>query len=134
MSLHGKLFLEIAKNRIWCGRLLVVSLALVTLVSVIPHGSDPQTVVVASIGLDKIFHFMGFGCMALMALGAGRGLSFRKRTSLVVLVILFGIVIECIQYYIPYRTFNPVDIFANVSGVGIGIGAFKLVSKIADGS
>jgi len=72
--------------------------------------------------------------MALMALGAGRGLSFRKRTSLVVLVILFGIVIECIQYYIPYRTFNPVDIFANVSGVGIGIGAFKLVSKIADGS
>ena len=55
--------------RVWCRRLLVVSLALITIVSVIPYGSDAQTVLVASIGLDKIFHFMGFGCMAVFALG-----------------------------------------------------------------
>ena len=85
----------------WCAWLLVICSVLITTAAVVPHGSEVETITVVSIGLDKIIHFIGFGCMAVLALGASKGLAFWKRTSLVVLVILFGIVIECIQYYLP---------------------------------
>ena len=93
----------------------------IAIAAVIPYGSKAQTVVVASVGLDKILHFVGFGCMAFLALGAGRGLRFWKRAALVLLVVLFGVLIEFVQYYLTYRTFNPVDIFANVCGVIFGV-------------
>jgi len=108
------------RNRLWCRRLLVLSVGLISIASVIPHGVDAKTVLIASIGLDKIVHFLGFGCMAFLTLGAGSGLKFWKRAALVLLVVLFGVVIEFVQYYLPYRTFNPVDIFANVCGVVFG--------------
>ena len=116
-------------SRGWCRRLLVFSLALITIVSVIPHGSDAQTVVVASIGLDKIVHFVGFGFMAVFALGAGGNRRNWKGISLLFLVLGFGVVIEVVQYYLPYRTFNPVDIFANLCGVGFGGLVYKVVSR-----
>lgn len=107
--------------KLWCGWVLVVSYVFIAVAAVIPYGSKAQTVVVASMGLDKILHFVGFGCMAFLALGAGRGLKFWKRAALVLLVVLFGVLIEFIQYYLPYRTFNPIDIFANVCGVVFGV-------------
>ena len=115
-------------SRTWCRRLLVVSLALITIATVIPHASDTKTVLIASIGLDKIFHFMGFGFMAVFALGAGGNRRNWKGISLLFLVLGFGVVIEVVQYYLPYRTFNPADIFANVCGAGFGGLVYKLVS------
>lgn len=104
----------------WCGWALAISFVLVAVAAVIPHGSGVKTILVASVSLDKILHFAGFGFMALLAVFAGRGLVFWKRMSLVLLVLFFGVVIEFIQYYLPWRTFNPIDIVANSLGVGFG--------------
>ncbi len=105
---------------VWCGWALALSFVLVAVAAVIPYGSGGQTILVASVGLDKILHFVGFGFMTLLAFGTGRGLAFWKKMSLVLLVLFLGVVIEFIQYYLPYRAFNPIDIVANSLGVGFG--------------
>ncbi len=40
-------------------------------------------------------------------------------------LVIFGysVVLESVQFFLPYRTFNPYDIFGN----GIGVGAFCLI-------
>lgn len=34
--------------------------------------------------------------------------------------LLLGVSIECLQYMVPYRTFNMKDLFANFSGLCVG--------------
>lgn len=108
-------------SRVWCGRTLAICYGLIAVAAVVPHGSKAETVQMVSIGLDKIIHFIGFAVMVLLAIGAASGSSTVRRSVFVLLVVLFGVGIEAVQYYLPYRTFNPVDIFANVCGVGFGV-------------
>lgn len=116
------MFLETARSRMWCRRLLVLSVGLITIASVIPHGSAATlTVPVISVDLDKIVHFVGFACLLLLAFAASKHLSFWRGVRVAAYVLIFGVVIEFVQYYIPYRTFNPLDILANVCGVLFGV-------------
>lgn len=107
----------------WCWRGLLVCCVLIAIVAVVPYGRDARTVMVFSLGLDKIVHFLGFAFMAVLAIGAGKGLPLWKRASLVLLVLVFGAAVEWFQYYLPYRTFNPLDIVANTFGVLSGVAA-----------
>ena len=70
MSLRENIKLLSDKSKNWWRRVLVVSYVLIAIAAVIPHGAKAQTVEVASIGLDKIFHFMGFACMAVFSFGS----------------------------------------------------------------
>jgi len=109
------------KSRLWCRRLLIFSVGLITIASVIPHGSAATlTVPVVSVDLDKIVHFLGFAFLLLLAFAASKHLSFWQGVRALAYVVMFGAVIEIVQYFIPYRTFNPVDIFANLCGVVFG--------------
>ncbi len=99
----------------------MASYVLIAIAAVVPYGSKVQSVSVVSIGLDKIVHFIGFACMAVFSLGAGRGGPFWKKIFLVFMVLVFGVLIEFVQYYLSYRTFNPVDIAANLFGMLFGI-------------
>ena len=115
------MFLLSQKKIVWARRLLVVSFIGTLVAAVVPYGARANSVEVVSIGLDKILHFLGFGVMTLLAIAAGRELVKWKRFLLLAFLPLFGMVIEALQYYLPYRTFNPADIFANVCGVLCGI-------------
>jgi len=108
-------------SKIWCGRMLISMVGLITIAAIIPYGAQAQTVTLGPFGLDKMIHFIGFACMTLLALGAGSGRPFWRRAFLVILVPAFGVAIEWAQVYLPYRTFNPVDILANGCGVGFGL-------------
>ena len=44
-------------------------------------------------------------------------------------IFMFGVVLEIVQFYLPYRTFNPVDIAAN----GLGIGFFIICWMVFKG-
>ena len=39
------------------------------------------------------------------------------------LIFVYSVVLEFVQFFLPYRTFNPYDIMGN----GIGVGAFCLI-------
>ena len=107
----------------------MASYVLIAIAAVVPYGSKVQSVSVACIGLDKIVHFIGFACMAVFSLGAGRGSSCWKRIFLVFMVLVFGVFIEFIQYYLSYRTFNPIDILANSTGVVFGFLVWILITQ-----
>ena len=118
-----------AKSTLWCRRLLLLSVGFITIASVIPYGSAASTVSVVSVSLDKIVHFLGFAGVLLLAFAAGEDFSFWRGVSVVAYVMVFGAAIEFVQYCIPYRTFNPVDILANVCGVLFGVLLWNLVRK-----
>lgn len=118
------------KRRAWSRRLLILSVTIITIGSVIPQGSIPSDVRVVSVGLDKIAHFMAFTCVILFALGAGEDLGFWHKMRTAIYILLFGVVIESVQYYIPYRTFNLLDILANLCGVLFGILLWNLGTSL----
>jgi VanZ family protein len=113
-------------SKVWWRRALWGCFVLFTLAAVVPYGFRAETVMVFSVGLDKLVHFAGFGFMAIAALGASQGLSLRKRGAMIAGVCLFGVLIEAGQLFCPYRTFNPVDIVANMCGVAFGVGVWRM--------
>jgi len=83
------------------------------IVSVIP-ASGPET----GLPLDKIAHFILYGLTSTLLFR-----HFKKRTTggsafykAVVLSVIFGAVMEVVQYFLPYRSFSFGDIAANAAG------------------
>jgi VanZ family protein len=64
---------------------------------------------------DKLNHLMAFYTLAFLA-----DFSF-PNTNLnlakIILLLLYGFSIECIQYYLPYRTFSLFDFGADAVGI-----------------
>ncbi len=91
-----------------------------SIAAVVPQGAHKETVFIASVALDKLLHFAGFFWLASLALYVGP-LILRDQRTLLFLVLLFGVAIELLQYWLPCRAFNPADIVANCLGVGFAI-------------
>jgi len=106
--------------QLWCKRSLLLSIVAILIASVVPLGSGASTKTVYSVGFDKILHCLAFGWIAVLSFAAVRTLGLRTGVYAVACVMVFGVAIELVQYPIPYRTFNPVDIFANTCGVILG--------------
>ncbi|MFH1771856.1 MAG: VanZ family protein [Candidatus Omnitrophota bacterium] len=75
---------------------------------------------------DKIVHFMlyaGYSCLFLNT-------CFLKKIAKpykisFICVLSFGIIIEIVQWFLPYRSFELADIIANAAGCALGL-AFKI--------
>ena len=72
---------------------------------------------------DYLIHFLGYSllvCIAAIKVFAGKG----NKASLglrILLILVIAILTEVIQYYLPWRKFNFLDILMNVSGTVAGI-------------
>ncbi len=104
--------------------------AAILFVPVIPiPGSIPEEG--SGIPTSLLFHFVGYAALAALL---GFAL-FVRRTSLysttlsIVGATLYGILIEYIQYPIPYRSFSYLDMLGN--GAGAAFGAVVLAILIA---
>ena len=88
------------------------------------------------LSFDKVVHFFIFSVLVfLMIIGLSKQYSFlvlRKNAVSISLGvgILYGLLIELIQYLIPGRSFEITDILANTLGCFIGLGAFHLIYKV----
>ncbi len=81
-----------------------------TLVMVLPSSELPEVDM-----SDKTEHLLAF--FALMVLA---GLAYRDRLLLPVLaawLVAYGIAIECVQFFIPSRSFSVLDMVADAAGV-----------------
>ena len=74
--------------------------------------------------MDKVIHFLAFFILAVVTLYA---FEVTQIFACITLIVCFGIGIEVIQYFIPYRSFEILDIFADIIGALIG---FKALKKI----
>lgn len=81
-------------------------------------GLSRSAMVLTSIASDKLLHFSGYAVFIISAM-----LAYGKRRSLVFLFVLlfaYSILIECVQYFLPYRSFEVKDILANLAGLAAG--------------
>ena len=103
-------------------------LIILLLINVIPLGNDLNTVIhkpsVFKFRLDYLIHFCSFLIfIPLFFIEVRRGGPiFSKKPVLKYLLIIGGaaVIFELIQYFLPYRTFNPMDLISNLTGAIIG--------------
>ena len=71
------------------------------------------------VGNDKISHFIAY---AVLTFNIGLLVFPSKRRLLIgmLIAVAFGILIECIQHYIPGRFRSIEDVYANTMGVALG--------------
>jgi len=101
---------------------MIITVILIMVVSSIPHIPTLKIHTAKSdIRLDYLIHFCEYGFLAFMSYLAFTGNNFRVsalRFILVTLcVILFALLDEYHQKFIPGRTFNPKDLISNISGI-----------------
>lgn len=90
---------------------------------VIPIGETS----LGGLGWDKIIHFFIYFIFALLVI---RAATSKKRTFsgpfVFILLFFFGLLIEGIQYFLPFRSFEVFDLVFNSGGVLGALLAHKL--------
>ena len=82
------------------------------------------------IGLDKIVHFLlYFVCSFICFFSYGIEKQEKRHLFVLILCIGYGILLEIIQYFIPYRSFSFLDIIANSLGDFFGLFSSKRINK-----
>ena len=71
------------------------------------------------VGEDKFAHAASYGLLMIWF----SGLYARRYHGIVAVTLLaLGLVLELIQWTLPYRFFEPADLLANATGVFVGLG------------
>ncbi|WP_296619434.1 VanZ family protein [Marivirga sp.] len=109
---------------------------LILLLGLTPGESMPITNVWDFLSFDKIAHFFVFAVLVfLFILGFSKQYTFLFFRYYAVplaigISILYGLIIEIGQTFIPERGLEPLDILANTIGVFAGWFAFYMIYKI----
>ena len=93
--------------------IFVISVPIITILSIheVNLGPSPNF-------LDKALHFLCFTYLTLIT-WLSRILS--KDLHVYVIVLAYGILIEIVQRFLPYRSFEYLDIFADSVGIIAGL-------------
>ena len=118
---------EIAPDwRHWLARYVFIGgLIAVAALSLVPVEKMP------GVGLsDKLGHFLAYAALGLTgALGyAGRW----RPLAVVLAIVALGLVLECLQLFVPGRTFSGLDIVANIIGTALGAIMSGVVGVLSD--
>ncbi len=75
---------------------------------------------------DKVFHFLGFGAFSFFLF-----LGYSKFSTLinVTLSFILGLVVEIAQSYIPHRSFEALDLIADVCGSLVAVIFLTIMKK-----
>ena len=101
-----------------------VSVFIVFILSVINAGSIP-TFNNFSFDVDKIVHAIVYFTLTILGLLSKFNIS---KLTLSLLIFFFGLFIEIIHFFVPYRLFEYFDLLANLIGVTIAQLVYKLKS------
>ena len=93
--------------------ILVISILLISILSI--QEIEPEYSVNYN---DKLLHFF---CFLYLTTICWLSRIVHKDLWLYVIVLAYGILIEIVQIYIPYRSFEFLDIFADFIGISAGI-------------
>lgn len=77
---------------------------------------------------DKIVHFGIFGILGFLNIWESRNFQYKS----LIIIALYGVLIELIQLFLPWRSFEWLDILADSLGAWAGmlIGKYLLVNKL----
>ena len=77
--------------------------------------------------LDKALHFL---CFSYLTLITWLSRILNKDLHVYVIVLAYGILIEIVQRFLPYRSFEYLDIFADFVGVIAGLIIIKILKNL----
>ena len=105
--------------------LYCTALFLLAILPINGESSPISDTYIVTIRLDYLLHTLIFLPFLPLAMHSLSGTSQRKRIikkilSLIIIGLLFAIITESIQFYLPYRSFNINDLIANTLGVILG--------------
>ena len=102
--------------------ILVISVVFITILSI------QEIEVPSSVNFsDKLLHFF---CFLYLIIISWLSRIIYKELWLYVIVLAYGILIEIIQIYIPYRSFEFLDIFADFLGILVGSFLINLLKDL----
>jgi len=85
-------------------------------------------------GQDKLFHLMAFGILGLLTMGALQashgGYPTRQVWLVALAVMLYGILDEFHQYFVPGRSADVYDVLADAIGGLLGVWAMYYLVRI----
>ena len=102
--------------------ILVISVPIITILSIHEVNLESSTNF-----LDKALHFLCFTYLTLIT-WLSRILS--KDLHVYVIVLAYGILIEIVQRFLPYRSFEYLDIFADFVGIIAGLMIIKIFKNL----
>lgn len=117
------------RSRRW---LPVVVAAVILAASLVPGGGGSSSL--GPIGVDKLLHVGGYAVLAVAALVAIHARTGRGALGVVLLVTVFGGVVELLQGPVPGRSVSFLDLVADAAGAVIGAAGWWLFGSRADGS
>ena len=77
-----------------------------------------------------LFHILAYGVFCFFALMYN--ITYQRHSLFIMLLFIsiYSIILEVIQYFLPYRTFNLYDILASLIGVAVGVVFFFLYRSL----
>ena len=99
-----------------------VSIIIVFCLSVVNASEIPNIAMLSFIS-DKVIHALIYFYLTLLGLFSRFNTS---ELSMVIIIFMFGFIIELIHYFHPYRYFEYFDLLANLIGVTIALQIFRL--------
>ena len=98
--------------------IFVVWVVAIAILSIVPHANEAGGLSFKLTDSGMGLHFVAYFVSAALFYWA-----YSKVTLFSILfscfsIFMLGVVLEFVQLYLPYRSFNPVDIAANGFGVG----------------
>ena len=112
---------KIRKTRL----IFIASLIIVFYLSVVPASNIPNLAMLSYIS-DKAVHAVIYSYLAIMGLISKYKLS---EFTMIIYIFCFGLIIEIIHIFHPYRFFEYFDLLANLIGVTIALLIFRLKNK-----
>ena len=97
------------------------SLLLIFYFSVVPASSIPNIAALSFLS-DKIIHALIFLYLSYVGLNSYFNLT---KLLLLGLIFIFGLAIEIIHFYHPYRFFEVADLISNLSGILLALYIFN---------
>jgi len=97
------------------------SLLLIFYFSVVPASSIPDIAALSFVS-DKIIHALIFLYLSYVGLNSYFNL---PKLLLLGLIFIFGLAIEIIHFYHPYRFFEVADLISNLSGILLALYIFN---------
>lgn len=110
------------KTVIFIRIIYILLIILIGIMSIIPNEAlDKLSDTYKLFSGGYLFHILAYGIFCFFALMYN--ITYQRHSLFIMLLFIsiYSIILEVIQYFLPYRTFNLYDILASLIGVAVGV-------------
>ncbi len=119
------------KTVIFIRIIYILLIILIGIMSIIPNEAlDKLSDTYKLFSGGYLFHILGYGVFCFFALLYN--ITYQRHSLFIILLFIsiYSIILEVIQYFLPYRSFNLYDILASLIGVTVGVVFFFLYRRL----